>query len=271
MFDGCIFSRDFATKIDGSIAGGTLSSHLGSVRGSFPLIHTYSPQCCSMRSPDRLHDTDCKWLHVIACDCMWLHYGWATESYCQRIRMDKVWNKVWKIMKSWMECSCWVAELLRYQVLSDPKRRQDYDSRGRCQEGFIDAKVESWKINPKIPSFLHISWEISMISMSKARRYFNFHLYVYQSLMHANIVACTISFYFLCLYLLLPEVFFSVLLGADALVPYIGRLRRPKRTSQRCQVSRVSKKPKEQDGTSDTGIVFICICLILYVFQYFRF
>jgi len=47
-----------------------------------------------------------------------------------------------------------------YQVLSDPKRRQDYDSRGRCQEGFIDAKV-----------------------------------------------------------------FFSVLLGADALVPYIGRLR----------------------------------------------
>ena len=112
------FSRDFATKIDGSIAGGTLSSHLGSVRGSFPLIHTYSPQCCSMRSPDRLHDTDCKWLqmiandcmwlHVIACDCMWLHYGWATKSYCQRIRMDKV----WKIIESWMECSCWVAELL---------------------------------------------------------------------------------------------------------------------------------------------------------------
>ena len=209
----------------------------------------------------------------IANDCMWLHYGWATESYCQRIRMDKVWNKVWKIMKSWMECSCWVAELLRYQVLSDPKRRQDYDSRGRCQEGFIDAKVESWKINPKIPSFLHISWEISMISMSKARRYFNFHLYVYQSLINANIVACTISFYFLCLYLylfassdlLLPEVFFSVLLGADALVPYIGRLRRPKRTSQRCQVSRVSKKPKEQDGTSDTGIVF-SIHMYLYDF-----
>eukprot|EP00435_Cladocopium_sp_Y103_P075751 s140_g64.t1 len=47
-----------------------------------------------------------------------------------------------------------------YQVLSDPKRRQDYDTRGRCQEGFIDAKV-----------------------------------------------------------------FFSVLLGADALAPYIGRLR----------------------------------------------
>ena len=115
----------------------------------------------------------------IANDCMWLHYGWATESYCQRIRMDKVWNKVWKIMKSWMECSCWVAELLRYQVLSDPKRRQDYDSRGRCQEGFIDAKVESWKINPKFPSFLYISWEISMISMSKARRYFNFHLYLH--------------------------------------------------------------------------------------------
>ena len=210
---------------------------------------------------------DCKWLQMIACDCMWLHYGWATKSYCQRIRMDKV----WKIIESWMECSCWVAELLRYQVLSDPKRRQDYDSRGRCQEGFIDAKAESWKKNPKIPSFLHISWEISMISMSKARRYFNFHLYVYQSLIHANIVACTISCYFLCLYLLFPEVFFSVLLGADALVPYIGRLRRPKRTSQRCQVSHVSKKQKEQDGTSDTGIVFICICLILYVFQYFRF
>lgn len=109
MFDGCIFSRDFATKIDGSIAGGTLSSHLGSVRGSFPLIHTYSPQCCSMRSPDRLHDTDCKWLHVIACDCMWLHYGWATESYCQRIRYEiryeKSWNHGWSVVAELL--SCW--------------------------------------------------------------------------------------------------------------------------------------------------------------------
>ncbi|CAJ1432358.1 unnamed protein product, partial [Effrenium voratum] len=47
-----------------------------------------------------------------------------------------------------------------YQVLSDPKRRRDYDSRGRSQQGFIDAKI-----------------------------------------------------------------FFSVLLGADALAPFIGRLR----------------------------------------------
>ena len=29
----------------------------------------------------------------------------------------------------------------RYQVLSDAKRRQEYDARGRCQEGFIDAKA----------------------------------------------------------------------------------------------------------------------------------
>ena len=40
-----------ATKIGRSIAGGTLSSHLGSVRGSFSLIHTYS-QCWSMSLTD---------------------------------------------------------------------------------------------------------------------------------------------------------------------------------------------------------------------------
>ena len=35
---------------------------------------------------------------------------------------------------------------LRYQVLSDKKRRRDYDLHGKGGkgEGFIDAKAESW-------------------------------------------------------------------------------------------------------------------------------
>ena len=124
-----------ATKIGRSIAGGTLSSHLGSVRGSFSLIHTYS-QCWSMSltDSDRLqNDCTCiidERLHSTGSYRVWIPFRYGFR------------YSVWSV--SW--CTCDYVTRLRYQVLSDPKRRQDYDSRGRCQEGFIDAKVRSWKI-----------------------------------------------------------------------------------------------------------------------------
>lgn len=55
----------------------------------------------------------------------------------------------------------------RYQVLSDPKRRQDYDSRGRCQEGFIDAKV---RLTRRL-----MSWIFHGFSWQKPRDFMGFH------------------------------------------------------------------------------------------------
>ena len=54
---------------------------------------------------------------------------------------------------------------LRYQVLSDPKRRQDYDTRGRCQEGFIDAKVPVLPVVPVVPVWLGWLGWLMMVGM----------------------------------------------------------------------------------------------------------